>query len=64
MLPSTGVPLMAATENAISNALASLADPAGVASALSTDQILSAMLKISSKVSDLIFSPGDRKSVV
>jgi twitching motility protein PilT len=49
---------MAATENAISNALASLADPAGVASALSTDQILSAMLKISSKVSDLIFSPG------
>ena len=58
MLPSTGVPLMAATENAISNALASLADPAGVASALSTDQILSAMLKISSKVSDLIFSPG------
>jgi twitching motility protein PilT len=49
---------MAATENAISNALASLADPGGVASALSTDQILSAMLKISSKVSDLIFSPG------
>ena len=49
---------MAATENAISSALESLSDPAGVAAALSTNQILSAMIKVSEKVSDLIFSPG------
>ena len=49
---------MAATENAISHALESLSDPAGVAAALSTNQILSAMIKVSEKVSDLIFSPG------
>lgn len=49
---------MAATENAISNALASLSDSTELAAALSTNQILSAMLKVSEKVSDLIFSPG------
>ncbi len=49
---------MAATENAISSALESLSDPAGIAAALSTNQILSAMIKVSEKVSDLIFSPG------
>jgi twitching motility protein PilT len=49
---------MAATEQALSNALASLVDPAAISQALSTNQILSVMIKVSEKVSDLIFSPG------
>lgn len=53
-----GVPDMAVSEQALSNALASLADPASVSAALSTNQILSIMIKVSEKVSDLIFSPG------
>jgi len=47
---------MAAVENALSNALAELSTNS--AWPLSTDEILSTMLAVSSKVSDLIFSPG------
>ena len=46
---------MAATESALTAALAGLAKPA---SQLTTNQILTAMLGVSEKVSDLIFSPG------
>ncbi len=46
---------MAATESALAAAVANLSKPAAQ---LSTNQILTAMLAVSEKVSDLIFSPG------
>ncbi len=46
---------MAATDSALSAAIATLAKPAAQ---LTTNQILTAMLGVSEKVSDLIFSPG------
>jgi twitching motility protein PilT len=49
---------MAASENAPPVEHVSSHAPAGLASALSTNQLLTDMLKISDKVSDLIFSPG------
>ena len=48
---------MSATENAIARAVATVEAP-GVQQNLTTNQILSTMLKVSEKVSDLIFSPG------
>ena len=47
---------MAATDDVISHALASLNVSAG--ETMSTDHMLMEMLKVSDKVSDLIFSPG------
>jgi len=49
---------MAASENARPIEYVSTHEVAGPASALSTNQLLTDMLKISDKVSDLIFSPG------
>jgi twitching motility protein PilT len=48
---------MAAAESAMSHAIASLNTPA-TGDALTTNQMLTTMLGVSDKVSDLIFSPG------
>lgn len=49
---------MAITETALASALAQLSSPALSNRPVSTNEILGAMLNISAKVSDLIFSPG------
>jgi twitching motility protein PilT len=49
---------MSATETALASVVPTAAEPAPPAASLTTNQILIAMLKVSEKVSDLIFSPG------
>jgi len=49
---------MAATDNALSNVTPEPAPAAPAPAPLSTNQILTIMIKMSEKVSDLIFSPG------